>query len=180
MIYYKIQNELTGTFQVGFTEWSLPDGAIELSQAEIDAYNLTQAKVVTKSILETERKKAQYENITYNGKTFYATPTAQINLFQAYFLAKELSETSLNWLDINNQQVTLTLDDALALMKLLRDKINALYIAEAIVQNAVSTATTISQIEAVQLSGTYTPTTPTNTSGSGGLFDSNAPTASGV
>ena len=140
------------------------------TQAEIDAYNLLQLQTVAKSTLKTERKKAQYENVTYKGKTYYATPTAQLNLFQAYFLAKELTETSLNWLDINNKQVSLTLIDALALIKLLRDKINGLYINEAIAQNIVTNATTTAQIQAVLSAGSYTATPPTTIEGSEGLF----------
>lgn len=143
-------------------EYTQINGWEMATQSQIDAYNLSQVKTKAESILTTKRKEKQYESVTYNGKTYLGSQMAQNNLFQAYFIAKELKETALNWLDINNQKVILTLADALVLIKLLRDKINTLYIQEAEKQNIVKDAVNVSQIEAVLPAGSYTPSMPTN------------------
>ena len=80
MLYYKIKDELNGGFQYGQTDGGLPNGAIELTQAEIEAYKLSKVKKTASITLETARKKVQYENVTYKGKTYFATPTAQLNI----------------------------------------------------------------------------------------------------
>ncbi|NBP03383.1 MAG: DUF4376 domain-containing protein [Proteobacteria bacterium] len=167
-IFYKTADNLNGGFQYGQTDGGLPNGAIELTQAEIDAYKLSKVKKTASITIETARKKVQYENVTYKGKTYFATPVAQDNLFKAYFLAKEFNITSLNWLDVNNMQITLILPDALALLKLLYDKIQPLYINEAIAQNTIINATTVAQVEEVLSGGSYIVTPPTN-GNSGGL-----------
>jgi hypothetical protein len=44
MIYYKIQDELTGGLQIGYTDCTLPDGAIELTVEDRNDYIFNSAK----------------------------------------------------------------------------------------------------------------------------------------
>ena len=163
------------------------------TQAEIDADKLVQAKTTAKSTLENARKKVQYENVTYKGKTYFATPTAQINLTTALLqlmlvILKEkniitdadLQKLLKNWLDTTNEQVPLTGFDIDKLFNLIYNKVSPLYINEAIAQNAVVNATTVAQVGDVLSGGSYTVTQPTTTTGSESLFSGDIAPSSGA
>ncbi len=153
------------------------------TQAEIDADKLAEAKKTAKITIESARKKVQYENVTYKGKTYFATPTAQINLTTTLLqlmliILKEkniitdadLQKLQKNWLNTTNEQVSLTGVDIDKLFNLIYNNVSPLYINEAIAQNTVVNATTVTQVEEVLSSGSYTVTQPTTTTGSESLF----------
>jgi hypothetical protein len=190
-IFYKIADNLNGGFQYGQTDGGLPNGAIELTQSEIDAYKLSKVKKTASITLETARKKVQYENVTYKGKTYFATPTAQINLTTTLLQLMliilkdkniitdaDLQKLPKNWLDTTNQQVSLTGVDIDKLFNLIYNNVSPLYINEAIAQNAVVNATTVAQVEEVLSGGSYTVTPPTN--GNSGGLGGNVPPSSSV
>ncbi len=88
-------------------------------------------------LYEIKRKKdeLQYANIKYNGIEFFATTNARKNLEKAESYARRGDSDSMyilnNWLDVNNDTVSLTDDDAFNIIKIYSIRDNSLYRREA-------------------------------------------------
>lgn len=96
--------------------------------------------------IEARRKELQYENITYNDMTFFGTENARDNLFKAAMILKGLGVTTLDWLDINNKPVTLSLDDANTIISMLMQRDNTLYLKESRLKLKVNACTSAEEL----------------------------------
>lgn len=117
-----------------------------ISVDEVAIYNVKKMKIKE---IESLRKEEQYSNIECNGYTIFGTEKARDNFFKASMLAKESNQTSINWLDINDEPITIELVDAYKTMYRLKETDTALYTKEAYLNKKVIEANSIEELNAI-------------------------------
>lgn len=166
------------------------------TQAEIDAYNLAQAKQNLSSAITQARKSKQVEPVEYNTNQFPAVDTAkthmngEINLALYAFCDQKFGAEFTNfmksraatWTTVDGKNVNTNIDDLRTIGEKLRIKTRPLYTEEATTLNTIKNTTTQAQLNAITIPpifGTYTVTPPTTIDGSESLFGGDSPLANG-
>ena len=88
-----------------------------------------------------------YLPVEYNGKNYINSERASNNLQAAY----SFSSFPLNWLDIEDNEVIFTKDDALNLMNLIITQRSSGYYQEAEFNRLINAATTIEELNAINI-----------------------------
>jgi hypothetical protein len=120
----------------------------EITEDDADYIALKIIKIKKDKIneIETTRKFLQYADIVYKDIILTASEKARDNLFKAAIISKGLNLQTLNWLDVNNKPVSLSIDDANAVIALLMQRDSLLYMKEAQLKLAVSACTSVDDI----------------------------------
>ncbi len=107
-------------------------------------------KALKESKLAENKSKKEvfiYLPVEYNGKTYINSERASNNLQAAY----QFATFPLNWLDIENNEILFTKDDALNLMNLIIAQRSSGYYQEAAYNNSINAATNIDELNAINI-----------------------------
>lgn len=101
--------------------------------------------------LELKRKELQYSNIIFKGTEIKATEKARDNLFKAVSLSNEAQKESIEWLDVNNQKIEITVDEGFTILTELTGRDSKLYLAEATAEGRINKAKTEKELNKITL-----------------------------
>lgn len=145
-----IKNIETGliTFQEGtYLELSksFRDQHIEATQKEIDAYLLQEAKNSKIAEIQTVKEIDLYLNVSYNNKDFISSEKAVSNMTGAIILDQD----DYNWLDVDGNSVTMTVNDLKSLVGIIATQRSLVYNKEATKIKEINEAQTIEEVNLI-------------------------------
>lgn len=125
--------------------WNYIDGVFSDPISDADRFNALKDS----KLAENKNKKEVfiYLPVEYNGKNYINSERASNNLQAAY----SFSSFPLNWLDIEDNEVIFTKDDALNLMNLIITQRSSGYYQEAEFNKLINAATTIEELNAIDI-----------------------------
>jgi hypothetical protein len=112
---------------------------------------LNELRKVKYAEIEAKRKELQYANVPFNATELYATIGARSNLLNAYYLSKDTVETVVQWLDVNDNLITLTIEELLSIIQTLRSRDQTLYYTEAQMKKTLQSCTTADEIRKFEI-----------------------------
>lgn len=127
------------------------EGWIALTESEILAYELQEAKTSKLAQLESARKEFQYKNIELNGETYVASKIACDNLSGAIDVMVDNSLTQTNWINANDEAIILTLVEARNLRTAMFSQQSSAYFQEAVFKEGINACTTIVELNNVNI-----------------------------
>ena len=113
---------------------------------EANSFIIDKNKLTKKQEIETARKEEQYSNITYDGKEFLNTATAQ----NKFFHLLSATDGDVNWRTASNKWVKLTRVKANELRDAIINKEVLVYKKESDKLNELELAKTIEEIENIK------------------------------
>lgn len=132
-----------------------PNYTFSPTQGWVDGRTLAQAQAQAIARLTAARDALEYANFTYNGVTYAADADSQRRIsgaVQLALIAQAAGQSfSITWLDINNNPVTLTGDQLIALGQALGAAVISAFSSFTTAVSAVNSATTNAQADAVTL-----------------------------
>lgn len=140
-----ISFESEASIGAGFVNWVI------LTESEILAYELQEAKTSKISQLESARKEFQYKNIELNGETYVASKIACDNLSGVIDVMVDNNLVQTNWINANGEAIILTLVEARNLRTAMFSQQSSAYFQEVAFKEDINACTTIAELNAINI-----------------------------
>ena len=123
------------------------DNWLEVSDQDL----LEEAKIKKLAELEKNVINYRYKNITINGVEYIASAKAIDNLAKARRLIEDQGLTSVDWLDANNNLVTMTISLVLQINLLSFQQQSNSYLQSVVISGQINSASSLEELDQINI-----------------------------